>query len=266
MVAGKPFNEATETEKSNGLIINETFAKTFEGDAINQKLSGTRFGEHRIIGVVKDFHYASLHQPIKPLVLSLESSFLFSGIEGLSMNQSTRPTVMIKTKLKNYQEVKDRVKSIWEARFQEPYRSFFLDDRLEKLYEREQKANALTTLISILAIIIACLGLLGLAALTIKNKLKEIGIRKVLGASSISILKKLYKVFFGPIILAFLVSIPLTHFAMDGWLQSFEYRINVGIIHFSIALILVLLVTLAVVSFQSARAARVNPVDTLRDE
>lgn len=265
MVAGGTFKEASTHLHNTGILVNEALVEQFGiENPIGAKIEGNDFEPHQIIGVVKNFHYASLHQRVKPLVMSMNPTPIVKGIEGISINQNTRSTVFVKVNLENYESAKAQIKDIWEARFEEPFEMEFLDTKLKKLYEEEAKTNSMVTLIALLAISIASLGLLGLAALTINNRLKEIGVRKVLGASSASIFQLLFKVFLSPIFIAFLLSVPLTIYVMNAWLENFQYHIDISAIHFISALVLIVLTTLIVVSYQSIKAARVNPIETIR--
>ncbi|OEK04735.1 ABC transporter permease [Roseivirga misakiensis] len=268
IVEGKGFENATEYEKRTGFLVNESMAKMIGLETtVGGKIKSKRpFGEHQIIGVMKDFHFESLHKKIRPLLLSMNAEPVFEGVEGISMSRSARATVLLKVNLENFSDVRKEIESAWEERFAEPFDLRFIDAKLQGLYEKERNTNAMVNLIALLAITIACLGLLGLAALTIKNKYKEIGIRKVLGASSIGIFKLLYRLFMSPIIVAFVISVPLTIYVMNSWLGNFAYQINVNAYHFVIAAIGILVITLLVVSYQALKAAATNPVETIRYE
>ena len=267
MLQGIDFKEGTELDRKMGILVNQAFVDAFGlEDPLNAKIPGKEFGEHKIIGVVDNFHFASLHKRVEPLVMSMNVEPIYKGIAEISINQSSRATVVAKVRLDRMADIRSEVKSLWQERFSEPFELRFIDTKLEQLYEREQRTSDMVTLITILAISIASLGLLGLAALTIKNKLREIGIRKVLGASAGSIFTLLYKIFMSPILVAFIVSVPLTLYVMRDWLQSFAYQISINPLHFLLAAGAILLITLLVVSFQSLRVARANPVDTIRYE
>lgn len=267
ILEGDGFRDASENVRKTGVIVNEAFVREMGlENPIGAKIAGDRFGEHRIIGVTKDFHYATLHERIRPLVMSMNTEPILKGINGISINQSTRATVIASIKLDNIQELSKQIEAVWNERFSEPFELKFIDTRLERMYENEKRTNAMVTLVAILAITIACLGLLGLAALTIKNRFKEIGIRKVLGANTSGIVKLLYRAFVSPVVVAFTISIPLTVYVMDGWLDNFAYQIDIQLVHFIIIAFGTLLVTAAVVSYQSLKAAITNPVDILRYE
>lgn len=267
MLEGVDFKGASENVKQTGIIVNEAFVREWGlENPIGEKIVGERFGEHRIIGVAKDFHYATLHERIRPLVMSMNTAPILKGINGISINQSTRAAVIASVRLENIQELSKQMEAIWDERFSEPFELKFIDTRLERMYEREERTNAMVALIAILAITIASLGLLGLAALTIKNRFKEIGIRKVLGANTSGIVKLLYRSFVSPVVVAFAISIPLTVYVMDGWLDNFAYQIDIQVFHFIIIALATLLITAVVVSYQSLKAAMTNPVDILRYE
>jgi len=150
-----------------------------------------------------------------------------------------------------------------------PTQSFeysFLDDTLNNLYNSEQKLSAIFSYSSVLAIMIACMGVLGLSLYSIQQRVKEIGIRKVLGASVLSITKELIKEFAGPVLIASLMATPIAWYAMNQWLQDFAYHIPVEWTVFLIVTIVVLLLAILTMSVQSVRAAMANPVDSLRNE
>ncbi|GAB5527893.1 MAG: ABC transporter permease [Roseivirga sp.] len=267
VVAGQSFSEATLHLRETGLIVNESFVKEYGiENPIGYKLNGADFPDHQIIGVVKDFNFASLREQISPLIMSMNAGVVFEGIYSMEVKQGLKSTVIAKVDLNRVDELKAEIKAIWEERFAEPFELGFLDAKIERLYEEEKRNDAMVSLIAILAIIIASLGLLGLVALTVQNKFKEIGIRKVLGASAFNIIKMLNRTFLSPIAIALLLSLPLTWFAMQSWLDDFAYHININPVHFLLAGAVIFITTLVVASYQSVRAAVTNPVDTLRYE
>ena len=267
MVTGKDFSEATAYELQNGILVNETFVKTHAmEDPVGKKIDREKQKEHQIIGVVKDFHFASLHKKVEPLVMAYNPGMGFSGIRGITINQATRATVVAQVRLEEMVATRKAMQEIWEARFTQPFDLRFIDTKLERLYEQEARTNSMVSLIAILAIIIASLGLLGLAALTIRNRFKEIGIRKVLGARPADIFGLLYKVFASPVFVAFVISVPITVMVMRSWLGGFAYHVDVNLLHFVITACAVLIVTVLVISYQSVKAASMNPVDTIRYE
>lgn len=267
IVQGKGYENATAREREIGILVNETFVKENNiSEPIGYKLQSPDFATHEVIGVVKDFNYASLRKEIEPLVMTADPKVIFGAVNSFEMNQGIKSTVLAQVNMKNIVRVKEEVEALWSERYAEPFELKFLDARIEQLYEQEKRNDAMVSLIALLAVIIASLGLLGLVALTVQNKFKEIGVRKVLGASALSIVALLNKSFITPIVVSLFLSVPLTYFAMQSWLNDFAYHISINPFHFVVAGGLILVTTLLVASYQSVRAAITNPVNTLRDE
>jgi putative ABC transport system permease protein len=253
-----------ETNDSLSIILNETAVRTLGiTDPIGKKLSqvqrkpeGNITVDYTIIGVIKDFNFQSLRDIITPLTIqSIES---FGGNFGY---------VYIKLKGENVASVLNAVEQKWKQFVPEqPFKYTFLDDNLNAQYENEKRAGQLFGIFSALAIIIACVGLFGLAAYTASLRTKEIGIRKVLGASVIGVVILLSKDFTKLIGIAFILAVPLGWFVMNNWLQGFAYRIELGIGVFLLAGITALAISWATVSYQSIKAAIMNPVRSLRSE
>jgi putative ABC transport system permease protein len=206
-----------------------------------------------VIGVVKNFNITPLRSAVQPLVMHyLDSRFQYLYVR---FNQNNAKAVLNEAQ-KQF------------AKFY-PTQSFeytFLDDALNSLYKSEQKLSAIFSYSSILAILIACMGVLGLSLYSIQQRVKEIGIRKVLGASVLSITKELVKEFAGPVLIASLVATPVAWYTMHQWLQDFAYHIRVEWMIFLIVTIVVLLLAILTMSVQSVKAALANPVKSLRAE
>ena len=236
-------------------IINEKAAKTLgwtPTEAIGKKmyLGEDRPGEVR--AVVKDFHFASLHNPIEPLVM-------FPGGWGNS--------VMVKISGKNLSQTISFLENKWKTLA--PHRPFdyrFMDEDFNKLYESETRTAKVFNIFSAIAVMLACLGLFGLSAYSARQRIKEIGIRKVLGASAGNITLLLSNSFIKLVLVAFVISIPLAWFVMNNWLQDFAYRIDISWWMFLVAGIITLLIALITISFQAIKAAVANPVKSLRTE
>jgi len=255
LVEGRNFSREFSTD-SQAYILNETARKIFGWD----KALGKRFGFRReevgtgqVIGVVKDFHFLSLHQGMQPLVIRLTE------------NRMSYLSVKISTQ--NIPQTIEFLKERWQ-KFSpnHPFEYFFLDDDFEKMYRSEMRLGKIFASFTALAIFIACLGLFGLASFTSEQRTKEIGVRKVLGASVSTIVVLLSKEFSKWVFVASLIAWPVAYYAMSRWLQSFAYRISVGIWIFLLATILALLVAIATVSFKAIKAALANPVEALRYE
>ncbi|NIR47559.1 hypothetical protein GWO43_03635, partial [candidate division KSB1 bacterium] len=206
-----------------------------------------------IVGVVKDFHFAPLHKSIEPLVIGL-----FDG--GL-------PFMTVRLRTGTLQRTIAQVKDIWrEHEPNRPMNFFFLDERLDTAYRFETQLGNIVTSFTILAIFVASLGLFGMALYASEQRTKEIGIRKVLGASVQNIMLVFSFDFVKLMLIANVVAWPIAYFTMRRWLDDFAYRINIGIDAFALAGIIALLITLITVSYQVIRAALANPVQALRYE
>jgi len=250
----KLVNEEQE-ERQYNFIVNEALVKQMLTNA--EDIIGTsatmngRSGE--IVGVVKDFHFTSLHRKINPLVMFLEPSQynkLFVRVNSPDM----QATIL-------------GVEEIWKKFAPDsPFIFQFLDDEYDDLYRNEQRLSKVFTAFATLAIIIACLGLFGLVSFTVEQRNKEIGVRKVLGASIISLLILITKDFSKLVLIAFLITAPVAYYLMNDWLTDFEYRVDIGALPLIVSVLLAGIVALITVSFQAIKAASVNPVETLRNE
>ncbi len=247
---------------SQSVVINKAAIKAFQlpDNPIGEEI--TRLGRvaeenrnFRIIGVVDDFNFESLHSEIRPILLSLFGNGGFGRY--ISVRVSTG----------NLNSTIEHIKSKWHNYAgQQAFEYTFFDDDFAQLYAAEETSKNLFTSFSILAIFIACLGLLGLAAYTSEQRTKEIGIRKTLGASVSSILVLLSKEFTKWILVANLIAWPLAYFMMSNWLQDFHYRIEISWLTFMISGVAALIVALVTVSTQALKAAYTNPVDSLKYE
>jgi putative ABC transport system permease protein len=211
---------------------------------------------YTIVGVVNDFHFESLHSEVEPMVITKMGSA-----------QSFVNKYTVKIDAGNVQNALASIEEVW-GRFvpNAPFRYYFLDESLEQFYQSEQTSGKLFTAFTSLAIIVACIGLLGLSAFIINQKRKEIGVRKVLGGSVLSIVVLLSKDILKLILIATLIAIPAAYFWADSWLQNFAYSTGVSWIVFVMAGVGALLIALITVSFQSTKAALSNPIESLRDE
>ena len=235
-------------------IINESLAKKIgwtPGQAIGKIIERGSAGP--IVGVVKDFNFSSLREPIGPMVIFLGRDY--------------SRTFMARINGNDIQGTLGRLEMMWKQRLPErPFTYHFLDEDYNKLYISEQRSSALFTVAATLAILLACLGLFGLAAFTTVQKTKEIGIRRVLGANVTSITMLIAKNFLLMIGLAILIAIPLAWWAGDKWLQDFAFRISLQGWVFVAAATGTILIALATVGFHSVRSALMNPVKSLRNE
>jgi putative ABC transport system permease protein len=234
-------------------LVNEASLNVM-GWATPEEALGKEISRHRVVGVIPDFHYQSMHQEISPLLLR-QNEYGQVGSLGLRIRTT------------DFQQTLDDLKAVWAGLGTDtPFEFSFLTDELNQLYQGEQRAARVFTLFAGLAILIACLGLFGLAAFTAEQRTKEIGVRKVLGASEGLIVYLLSKDFIKLVLVAFVLGMPLAYYAMDRWLQNFAYRVDLGVGTFALAGLLALAVAALTVSYQAIRTALLNPVDTLRYE
>jgi len=256
LVAGRNFDINLASDSTGAFILNETAVETIGWqsplDAIDKQfLYGGRRG--RVIGVVNDFNFESLHQSIAPIVFLIPDDRINN--------------VAIKIRDKSRQEVLDFLEEQWAGlRPGYPFTYFFVQDNFDEQYNSEEKLGILFGFFSLLAVIIAALGLFGLASFTVQQRIKEIGIRKVLGATVSQIVWLLSTRFTLLVTLAIAIATPVAWYAMSQWLADFAYRIEMGPGIFAIAGGAALVIALFTVSWQSVRAAVSNPVDSLRSE
>jgi putative ABC transport system permease protein len=211
---------------------------------------------YHVVGVVKDFHFQNLHQAIAPLVFT--SSIRFNDVSGITT---------IRVRGENFSTAIRSIEQAWHHFVPEkPFHYTFLDQNLAAQYRAEQTVQRVFTVFSVLAIFIACIGLLGLAAYATQQRIREISIRKVLGATAGNIIGMLSKDFLKLVTLSAIVAFPLAWMAMHSWLQSFAYRVGLSWWIFVLAWMISLCITMVTISFQAIRAARSNPIRTLRSE
>ena len=209
-----------------------------------------------IVGVAKDFHFQSLRDEITPLVIFSKEIF---------GPQANSQRMAIKIKPGEFQSAIGKIERMWkEFAPERPIHYEFLDDNLKTGYSDEQRSSKMFTIFSGLAIIIACVGLFGLSAFTASQRTKEIGIRKVLGASVSGVVMLLTREFTKLVLIAFLVAVPLSWWMMNQWLSTFAYRIGLGAGPFLMAGLIALAIAWLTISYQSIKAAVVNPVSSLK--
>ncbi|MGC4035870.1 MAG: ABC transporter permease [Chitinophagaceae bacterium] len=256
MAAGRMFSKEFGTDTTQAMVLNETAVKMF-GYKKPEDALGKRFKqwgrEGKIIGVVKDFHFRSLQQAIKPLSMRIEPD----GCSLVSVNiaaGNAKSTIAA---------IEGKWKTLIPAR---PFSYYFLDDFFDRQYRSEERFGKLFLNFSVLAILISCLGLLGLASYSTMQRTKEIGIRKVLGASVGSIVNLLSKDFLKLVFISFLIATPVAGIFMYKWLQDFAYRTTLSWWVFALAGLIAVFIALFTVSFQAIKAALTNPVKSLRTE
>lgn len=257
IVAGRNFSRDFSTD-TGSFLLNEAAVRVL-GLKSNEDALGKNFqyGNRRgkLIGVFNDFHFESMHQKIVPLVLLVPR------------NQNNYGNISLKISGNNIPAALTHIEKTWRKFLPEvPYQYTFLDENFNRLYQAEQRQGTLFTVFACIAIFIACLGLFGLSAFAITQRIKEIGIRKVLGADVSTIVTLLSKDFLKLVAIAAVIAFPVAWYAMNNWLQDFAYRISIPVWIFLVAGILAALVALATISFQAIKAALANPVKSLRTE
>jgi putative ABC transport system permease protein len=208
---------------------------------------------YTIVGVVDNFHQQSLHDAYDALI--------FRCIPDL------RSQVSVKVSSTNIQHTIEILKADWKAYFpNDQFDYFFLDQHFNKQYQADQRFGQVFGIFTFIAILVACLGLFGLVSYTIVQRTKEIGIRKVLGATVSSILQLLYKDFAALVVISFIVSAPLAWYAIHKWLQTYAFRLSINWVLFVVPFIVVLIIAFVTVSFLTVKAALMNPVKSLKTE
>lgn len=256
VIAGRPFSREFGTDTTQAMVMNEAAVKLF-GYKTPQEAIGRRFKqwgrEGKIIGVIKDFHFRALQETIKPLTMRIEPG-------GSDL-------VSVKIDGGNIKGTVAAIEEKWKATMpNRPFSYYFMDEFFDRQYRSEERFEKLFFNFAILAIFISCLGLLGLASYSTMQRTKEIGVRKVMGASIGSIVGLLSKDFLKLVIVAFVIASPLAYYGMYKWLENFAYKTDIKWWIFMAAAILSVAIAFLTVSFQSIKAALMNPVKSLKSE
>jgi len=258
IVAGRAFQKEMKTDFMGAFLINEAAVKAFgwtnPEEALGKRMQTGHGGRvNPIIGVTKNFHYRGLQSEVEPLVMEfLPWTFRY---------------ITFSIDITDLNETLAFVKSQWEALWPGyPFEQFFLDTDFDRQYRADEQIGNVFGIFTFLGLFIACLGLLGLASFTAESRIKEIGIRKVLGASVGGIVLMLSKQFTKWVLLGNCIAWPVAYYFINRWLKNFAFRVDIGVWTFVLSGILVLLVAILTVSYQSIKAAVANPVDSLRYE
>ena len=257
VLEGRDFSREYSTDAEEAVIINETFARQlgFGHDIVGKKIInvGNRESQPTVVGIIKDFHHLSLKTNINPMLLTLQPqgfNFIVARITPLEVSATLK-----------------HLETIWTEQF--PNREFnyyFVDDNFRQQYPEEDKMQSVYLFFGMMAIFVACLGLYGLASFAIEQRTKEIGIRKVLGASVPGIVLSLSKDFLKLVLLANILAWPLAFYVMNNWLDNFAYRIGIEVWVFLLAGLFALLIALLTISRQAIKSALSNPIRSLRYE
>jgi len=257
IVAGRNISKDFPTDATEAFLINESAVKAFgwktPEEALGKKINWAGEKNGKIVGVVKDFNYTSFHESINPLVLHV--------FEGMAVGAT------IRIDSKNTKEAIKTIESLWKKTFTDvPFEYSFMQEDFNAMYKSEQKLSELLNIFTLLSILVACLGLFGLAAFSIKQRIKEIGVRKVLGASVYDVTILTSKDFLKLVAIAVIIAFPLAYYTMNKWLQDFAYKIEISWMTFVLGGTLAIIIAFITVSVQAIKAAVANPIKSLRTE
>ncbi|MDN5203446.1 ABC transporter permease [Fulvivirgaceae bacterium BMA10] len=268
ILQGRDFSKNSSADERRGILVNEAFIRHFNlENPIGERIPHEAFTDHEIIGVVKDFNFASLHTAIEPLVLSMNHEIPFSGATGISINSSVTPKLFLKIKAGEIPETLTQIENTWNLVYpEEPFTYDFIDETLKAQYVQEKNLEKIISTSTILAILISALGLFALATLAMRSKVKEISIRKVLGAPMKHIIILFTKGYVTMIVIALIVTVPFTYYAMNKWLDTFEFKITIGPDHFLIGGLISLGVAILTIVYHSLKLAMTNPVNGLKED
>jgi len=256
LAEGRNFKEKITTDSSISIIINQEFAKAAGWKNPLGKNMPDWLGKNaKVIGVIKNFNFRSLHSSIKPLIMVYDQSRMTNYVS-IRINSENIPGILSHFE-RTYKEFNP----------QYPFTYYFLDDVFNSMYRKETKMGWLAISFSIVSILIACIGMFGLALFNVERRTKEVGIRKVLGASVLNIVLQLVKEFIIWVIIAYAFAVPIAYYSMSKWLQNFAYKMNTSIwMLIILSAGIALFIALLSVSYQTIKAATANPVDSLRYE
>jgi len=255
IVNGREFEADMPSDTLSGVIVNETFVKRMGwSEPIGKKIEA---GDEntlraRVVGVMQDYHQTGMYNEIESLLLAY---------------RTINNIVYIKISDENTEQALSHIESSWKEVFpDQPYTYTFLSERFNMQFEADEKRGLIFTLFTILAIIIACLGLFGLASYTVERRTREIGIRKVFGASERTIMKLVTREFLILSLISIVLAIPVAYYFMSNWLENYVYRTDIGIFLLIIAGLLALVITFATISYKAYQAAVTNPADSIKTE
>lgn len=256
IVKGRDFQEDMPSDTLTGVVVNETFVKRMGwAEPIGKRIE---VGDQntlraRVVGVMKDYHQTGMYNEIESLLLAYRTSNL--------------PVVYIKIADENIQQTLSFIEAKWKEIFpDQPYSYTFLSERFNRQFEADEKRGFIFTLFTILAILIACLGLFGLASYTVEQRTQEIGIRKVFGASESTILRLIAKDFLVLVLTGVVIAIPVAYYFMNNWLQNYVYKTRISAFLLIIAALLTLVITFITVSYKAYQAAIMNPANSIKTE
>jgi putative ABC transport system permease protein len=254
LTAGRDFDKSFATDSTTAVIVNESMAKQMgdknvAGQFIQPDTSQPKL---QVIGVMPDFHLYSLHEKAAPLTIQISKGMNYAMVR-------VAPGSMV--------NMMDKIKTFWNKQFPgEEFKGSFLDENTDRWFKTEERLSKIYSISAGIAIVISCMGLFAIALLMIEQRIKEIGVRKTLGASVQTLVTMLCKDFIKLVLIAFVIAVPLGWYFMNNWLKDFAYKINIHWWVFALTGLLAIIIALLTVSYQSIRAALMNPVKSLRSE
>ncbi|MEZ4988829.1 MAG: ABC transporter permease [Saprospiraceae bacterium] len=267
IAVGRSFDRDITTDLESGVLINKTMAGYLGMTNPVGQMLPKPFDQFRIIGVTDDFNFSTLHSPVEPLLISMNFIDIMRAAPDLSYADSPTAKINIKISGSEINQAVNTIEKAWQkVAPDQPFDFHFMDEAVDLQYTSERRLSRIITSGSLLAIFIACLGLFGIATLTVGQRRKEIGIRKVMGASVLSIFMLLNKRLTIMVGIATLIAVPVAYWLMQQWLNDFAFRVGVSPVWFVLSALIAVGVAWLAVSYQSIRAARVNPIESLRSE
>ncbi len=257
VIAGRNFSKAFPTDEEQAFIVNEALVKAYgwktPEEALGKNITWAGSKKGKVIGVVKDFNFLSLHENIQPLLIHIFPQWA--------------NTISLRLKTNNLDNTLKQIESTWKGiATQSPFEYSFVDDDFNNLYHSERMMRNVLSAFTFLSVLVACLGLLGLVSFTINQRVKEIGIRRVLGSGVGSIVRLLTQDFLKLVAISFVIAAPIAWYGTTKWLQSYAYRTEIGIWAFVFAGLAAITIAFLTVSVQALKAAYANPVKNLRAE
>ncbi len=268
IVSGRNFSDELPADKRRSVIVNEAFARLFGwDDPIGKRIPGARFPDNEVVGVVHDFNYSSLYSGVAPLALVEDPAVILPGIENINITNSPIPKLLIRFRPGNLANAVEQVKGIWNTiTGGEEFSLSFVDQALAFQYRADQNLGKIIGIATVLAMVIGAMGLYGLASLTMQNRVREVSIRKVLGATERSLLVLLSREYVVMVVVALLISVPVTWYFMNDWLLTFEYRVPIRSFDFLIAGLVALAVAIITISYHTLKTTGSQPARTLKYE
>jgi putative ABC transport system permease protein len=255
MVEGRDFQEDMPSDTLNAVVVNETFVRRMGWkDPIGKKIEAGNANSLRakVVGVMADYHQTGMYNSIESLLLAY---------------RERNNIIYIKLKGDNLKQTLAFIESSWKEIFPgQPYSYSFLSERFNRQFEADEKRGLIFTMFTVLAILIACLGLFGLASYMVEHRTKEIGIRKVFGAAEGVILRLIYKDFLILVVISILIALPVAYYFMTNWLKNYVYRTNISLMLLLSSALLTIIITYITISYKSFTAARMNPANSLKTE